>query len=185
MCLSENFNPRPPRGGRLIHIVTDTQAETFQSTPPARGATLLRFRIAFSPFYFNPRPPRGGRPSVSGSYPSIGHQISIHAPREGGDRPFAPHNASDEAFQSTPPARGATDFENINNIPQNQFQSTPPARGATPWTEPSGFRTAFQSTPPARGATTVAYGRGRMVVNFNPRPPRGGRHKDITYKCTP
>ena len=35
-------------------------------------------------------------------------EISIHAPREGGDI-FSPSGTSSWAFQSTPPARGATD----------------------------------------------------------------------------
>ena len=56
-----NFNPRPPRGGRLqdVHAVRSLKN-------------------------FNPRPPRGGRRFVrivSLSLPII----SIHAPREGGD----------------------------------------------------------------------------------------------------
>ena len=34
--------------------------------------------------------------------------ISIHAPREGGDHSSAPVTAMPDLFQSTPPARGAT-----------------------------------------------------------------------------
>ena len=78
------FNPRPPRGGRRDWIILSTSACLFQSTPPARGATL-RCPKAFS-----------------------NRQISIHAPREGGD----PHAIASYfgylVFQSTPPARGAT-----------------------------------------------------------------------------
>ena len=58
--------------------------------------------------------------------------ISIHAPREGGDR---------EVFF-------------MSNI-DKQFQSTPPARGATPREDTADDILAFQSTPPARGATSV------------------------------
>ena len=103
-----NFNPRPPRGGRprqleavckRCHISIHAPREggddrcaasshpgrKFQSTPPARGATML-FTCC---------------DEVIGT-------ISIHAPREGGDgiriRPFKPR----VKFQSTPPARGAT-----------------------------------------------------------------------------
>ena len=36
-----NFNPRPPRGGRLAVSSTSSRRWwIFQSTPPARGATL-------------------------------------------------------------------------------------------------------------------------------------------------
>ena len=81
-----DFNPRPPRGGRLqqrvcykdgslisIHAPREggdtTEAKIFhaaplfQSTPPARGATFLWLCACCVAAYFNPRPPRGGRPS--------------------------------------------------------------------------------------------------------------------------
>ena len=35
----QNFNPRPPRGGRPEDQLTKANAQLFQSTPPARGAT--------------------------------------------------------------------------------------------------------------------------------------------------
>ena len=56
-----NFNPRPPRGGRRQFLTMTMAFKIFQSTPPARGATRrcgVTVDIA---------------------------QISIHAPREGGD----------------------------------------------------------------------------------------------------
>ena len=58
--------------------------DIFQSTPPARGATHTY----------------SGQNRIA--------NISIHAPREGGDHrsPFAPQ--ANRLFQSTPPARGAT-----------------------------------------------------------------------------
>ena len=80
-------------------------------------------------------------------------EISIHAPREGGDSLFFVSLLSARIFQSTPPARGATHhllvYGELNLIsihaPREggrhhfrrggksggEFQSTPPARGAT------------------------------------------------------
>ena len=58
---------------------------TFQSTPPARGATWDSPGTKSSPLYFNPRPPRGGRLHLSALIRSAYWEISIHAPREGGD----------------------------------------------------------------------------------------------------
>ena len=78
-----HFNPRPPRGGRLsgphpelpayaisIHAPreggdmtynrTADFTVTFQSTPPARGATSAGWICCSTRYYFNPRPPRGG-----------------------------------------------------------------------------------------------------------------------------
>ena len=34
-----HFNPRPPRGGRLLNDTISHRHFAFQSTPPARGAT--------------------------------------------------------------------------------------------------------------------------------------------------
>ena len=58
---AEDFNPRPPRGGRQLEEVKPQEPEDF-----------------------NPRPPRGGR-RHSNTYPFFRFCISIHAPREGGD----------------------------------------------------------------------------------------------------
>ena len=67
-CKIANFNPRPPRGGRHRLLAMQNDRQVFQSTPPARGATILFRQLAC----FN--------------------IISIHAPREGGDQ-LTPFNA--------------------------------------------------------------------------------------------
>ena len=77
-----NFNPRPPRGGRLRKTAHNIADMRFQSTPPARGATLC----------------------FCAGVPSL--MISIHAPREGGDflvlhRPWLPND-----FNPRPPRGG-------------------------------------------------------------------------------
>ena len=107
-----NFNPRPPRGGRPWAALQGKAKVEFQSTPPARGATLPPMReVFFMEFqstppargatcedmreqlvarpHFNPRPPRGGRPLGMFWMWNKERDISIHAPREGGDRGFA------------------------------------------------------------------------------------------------
>ena len=78
------FNPRPPRGGRLCDIELCKLIFRFQSTPPARGATCpLGIEFLFI-LNFNPRPPRGGRHDEDDDEDDD-WEISIHAPREGGD----------------------------------------------------------------------------------------------------
>ena len=57
---------------------------SFQSTPPARGATAFAYVV------------------------NTDNAISIHAPREGGDDQGREHCQLSSQFQSTPPARGAT-----------------------------------------------------------------------------
>ena len=61
---------------------------------------------------------------------SVFQAISIHAPREGGDRPPSTALLRIGGFQSTPPARGAT-TKTLKTRKELIFQSTPPARGAT------------------------------------------------------
>ena len=128
--LLNNFNPRPPRGGRLITAAPPMQPITisihapreggdgkrkpcycgkvlFQSTPPARGATYLPVLDGFhAPLFQSTPPARGATDGATQAAQFIG--ISIHAPREGGDDRTCPSPARPRRFQSTPPARGAT-----------------------------------------------------------------------------
>ena len=93
--LTNYFNPRPPRGGRLAAAVRAISTGLFQSTPPARGATRCwhwGFRYGY---HFNPRPPRGGRHEQHKAEMDK-FSISIHAPREGGDIVLAPIALPDE-----------------------------------------------------------------------------------------
>ena len=148
---SNDFYPRPPRGGRRCIRLNDDAGNAFLSTPSARRATHIFHaggqagKISIhalreegdSPHrrprrpapYFYPRPPRGGRLDAVG-VGGLGQLISIHALREEGDvHRLVLH-------------RGA-----------GEFLSTPSARRAT----------TRSATIPARS------------TNFYPRPPRGGR----------
>src|SRR5947209_6152753 len=100
----------------------------FQSTRPARGATVavpdkdMRHRC------FNPRAPRGARPYILAM------------------RKF-------EEFQSTRPARGATDVRGQRHRPDGVSIHAPRAGRDTVPLLPDGRNKLFQSTRPARGAT--------------------------------
>ena len=99
--------------------------------------------------------------------------ISIHAPREGGDRRGGAgrhHHPCD--FNPRPPRGGRHKLvEGV--IPTGQFQSTPPARGATPSFPLRDGRLIFQSTPPARGAT-LQLPVGQWCVRISIHAPREG-----------
>ena len=150
---TDNFYPRPPRGGR--HIDTSRLPQTytisihalreegdpgigakyfydhiFLSTPSARRATHQRRKSIRATGNFYPRPPRGGRHSPT-RLSVMRYIISIHALREEGDRYLYRFIADFGVFLSTPSARRAT----------------------------------YTDTP-----LIVA------AVDFYPRPPRGGRH---------
>ena len=145
----------------------------FQSTPPARGATPID------------------------GYDPVRSDISIHAPREGGDpiaavsfgcrRYFNPRPPRGGrllrracyhisiGFQSTPPARGATAGSPVQ-LPDLVFQSTPPARGATEHRRQitNGIGISIHA-PREGGDTTIPPKKYGPHTYFNPRPPRGGR----------
>ena len=145
----------------------------FLSTPSARRATQSGKTCTCVPSNFYPRPPRGGRHA----------HISIPAP-------FA-------QFLSTPSARRATAFP-VHAHSLHTFLSTPSARRATnpPYKYALEF-VVFLSTPSARRATPPipslemfkqisihalreegdmpTFTALRWILNFYPRPPRGGR----------
>ena len=123
------FYPRPPRGGRREHPESFEQPVCisihalreegdfdlskismmdmiFLSTPSARRATFLKYRLIHQLYHFYPRPPRGGRRTLAvanlavhiflstpsarratgkPTRPAASADISIHALREEGD----------------------------------------------------------------------------------------------------
>ena len=122
-----HFNPRPPRGGRLKLDTDKPISQVFQSTPPARGATVgthfirpIKGISIHAPreggddraavlcgrqLHFNPRPPRGGRLFA----PVVAYRrnaISIHAPREGGDTASRGRCSRSGNFNPRPPRGG-------------------------------------------------------------------------------
>ena len=103
---SSNFNPRSPRGERLMVDPSTVTKALFQPTLPSRGATRVRTYWALIASNFNPRSPRGERPRATyisklefqfqPTLPSRGAtilawydiniaQISTHAPLAGSD----------------------------------------------------------------------------------------------------
>ena len=85
-------------------------------------------------------------------------------------------------FQSTLPARGATEMK-LPNSSADLFQSTLPARGATRKRGSSAAASTFQSTLPARGATT-----GRRTIQPGERisihAPRTGSDTERNTQLT-
>ena len=79
-----NFNPRSPRGLRLITKFLPGSPKIFQSTQPKRAATNRRIVKCVVKSYFNPRSPRGLRRRIQGGIAAI-VIISIHAAQEGCD----------------------------------------------------------------------------------------------------
>ena len=103
-------------------------SRSFQSTPPARAATLS-FAISGSMVAFQSTPPARAATSVAAPG-SVRIEVSIHAAREGGDLAVATGRL--EAQVSIHAAReGGDSTYGFSGARFNAFQSTPPARAAT------------------------------------------------------
>jgi len=171
-----HFNPRPPCGGRLAQARLIQELEVFQSTPPVWGATL---RLPDLP----------ARPD-----------ISIHAPRVGGDningvmavlqRHFNPRppcggrhfnmegSSWQEHFNPRPPCGGRLDRDAIPEAMEN-FNPRPPCGGRLSPKQIDFVRQGFQSTPPVWGATHafVSAGCSAGISIHAPRVGGDGRSK--------
>ena len=179
--LPNNFYPRPPRGGRRRGCGGLPLLCIFLSTPSARRAT-------------------GGL-----AFAAINDKISIHALREEGDALSFVRFPSWPNFYPRPP-RGGRRKRLERHLRASKFLSTPSARRATYRLARLAKFDEFLSTPSARRATdniavfletlrisihalreegdVLAAVSGLDVLDFYPRPPRGGRPPGVR-NCSP
>ena len=151
--MTGDFNPRPPRGGRRAATLDLLTCETFQSTPPARGATeWILFQVHFAR-HFNPHPREGG--DAPAGVDTYGQPISIHAPREGGD---VHDNASCYAYLISihAPREGGDPMTRAQDITVLKISIHAPREGG----DPENIHELYS------------------LSDFNPRPREGG---DCTY----
>ena len=150
----ENFNPRPPWGGRhggYKHFACDKVV--FQSTPSVGRATIL-----------------------TAAKNQLG-KISIHALRGEGDGLYTVKYQSAKNFNPRPPWGGRRITADMIQCAKLHFNPRPPWGGRPAVAEPIRIGTII-SIHALRGegdsATTE-----RMLTdtNFNPRPPWGGRRR--------
>ena len=106
--------------------------------------------------------------------------ISIHAPREGGDRRKHTTMCCGVIFQSTPPARGAT--TEVSAMGSLLAISIHAPREGGDYVFAPGLPSFSDFNPrPPRGGRRPRRRKGLKLRNFNPRPPRGGRPDGETY----
>ena len=157
MPFRKNFNPRPPRGGRL-------------GTIGSIAGTID----------FNPRPPRGGRQgALDGTEVDI--TISIHALREEGDQKFLKRLRKAYDFNPRPP-RGGRHYKAVFfKAFRENFNPRPP-RGGRRGHADNSLRVNTISIHALREEGDSIRLRAQLVLKyFNPRPPRGGRR--YTMHC--
>ena len=142
--------------GATLYITVRRTKEIFQSTPPVRGATKLR----------------------RGYYCT--YEISIHAPRAGGDLALNIFSQERMAFQSTPPVRGATGIPDGVMQHVHDFNPRPPCGGRPDMLVDIPTKDNISIHAPRAGGDRC-HGKpcASGLDNFNPRPPCGGRHGNI------
>ena len=194
MLTRVSFNPRAPRGARLALAYLVSQEAEVSIHAPRAGRDAPRNRASAGRAGFNPRAPRGARLRQGRCQSSLGC-FNPRAPR-GARRDFAQPALPIYEFQSTRPARGATQAE-ARSAPIERVSIHAPRAGrdekiskrASPTTSfnpraPRGARQyrerfatlpcEFQSTRPARGATAYCQFRiGHRLVSIH--APRAGR----------
>ena len=171
-----NFNPRSPRGERRRISHNRCGRFRFQSTLPARGATLPQLWGA-NDGGISIHAPREGSDAV---VILVFHHllISIHAPREGSDAVQAP-SARIRQISIHAPREGSDGV--CESIRKNirLFQSTLPARGATIDSTTGVRLSSISIHAPREGSDTFRSSMRSGAVDFNPRSPRGER-RDIS-----
>ena len=153
-----DFNPRSPHGERHAQFLHLRFLFAFQSTLPARGATLLLFI----------------RPMRIGEFQST-------LPARGATNSALQLRGNLRIFQSTLPARGATSDVKTYTSFASRFQSTLPARGATIVAVGcTSRRRHFNPRSPHGERRSLASGDFACHQYFNPRSPHGERLQSAT-----
>ena len=168
-----NFYPRPPRGGRPSCASTKYWPLQFLSTPSARRATapVILFFVVFW-ISIHALREEGDEPA---RHIGFCGKISIHALREEGDGLQPRDGADGHDFYPRPPRGGRLTRASWYSF-RPQFLSTPSARRAT----------LQDAQGPLKGGISIHALREegdfavidvlhKKVLDFYPRPPRGGR----------
>ena len=124
------FNPRPPCGGRLAPPPFPWSLLGFQSTSPVWGATVRRGRGELSGNISIHAPRVGGDPTAAIAPPGRWCDFNPRPPCGGRHHPLA-EVGEDSDFNPRPPCGGRHPHSGINNAVYELFQSTPPVWGAT------------------------------------------------------
>ena len=191
------FNPRPPCGGRHMLRPVMPESRSFQSAPSLRRATenvcVWCISYAFQ-----------SAPSLRRATPVLAHTairqiISIRALLAEGDGRGKTASFASSNFNPRPPC-GGRQFSDADLSLAQQFQSAPSLRRATEreilaedvlgisiralLAEGDSVMTRrrtpfinFNPRPPCGGRPATTRPISRPTRNFNPRPPCGGRRR--------
>ena len=150
---SPHISIHAPRTGSDAHARCPcSRQRAFQSTLPARGATTLTERIgALAQLFQSTLPARGATGLRKSQRRDI--IISIHAPRTGSDEHLSGVRAGRRDFNPRSP-HGERPYGDLEKYSDNPFQSTLPARGATSFSSKSNCSRQISIHAPRTGSDT-------------------------------
>ena len=152
--------------------------QPFQSTLPARGATLQRQHIAAGIPHFNPRSPHGERP-CSARRCGLLRPISIHAPRTGSDGICIVFSFRQYGRISIhAPRTGSDERENTTWEDEDISIHAPRTGSDSRRRQNEKHDREISIHAPRTGSDLGARRHGRRQNYFNPRSPHGERHWD-------
>ena len=177
-----HFYPRPPRGGRRLTHIGGHQALNISIHALREEGDVNPFDLRHGLLNFYPRPPRGGRPTTSPPTTTC-LMISIHALREEGDVRSGEHLCWVLQFLSTPSARRATRRMLHEGCHTGiSIHALREEGDLVPFCRLSGVPISIHALR-EEGDSLVAICVSSFLY-FYPRPPRGGRHKQLGASLT-
>ena len=171
--LADNFNPRPPSGGRQGGGTAERPLGNFNPRPPS-GGRPAGTRAARPPADFNPRPPSGGRRRCIRQClcPSVQH---FNPRPPSGGRPRMDEKEDNATyFNPRPPSGGRRAGCRPEDCHPHISIHVPRAGDDTVWPSPLGEAQISIHVPRAGDDFFVKLLSYRQTY-FNPRPPSGGR----------
>ena len=167
------FQSTLPARGATQSSTFITHLSAFQSTLPARGATRFSMLADTTFKHFNPRSPHGERQNSSGSY-TAGLHFNPRSPHGERQQTVWKHSDIRRNFNPRSP-HGERPRQYIAILAECAFQSTLPARGATNQRRAARGREYISIHAPRTGSDYNRSTADAVVDYFNPRSPHGER----------
>ena len=164
----------PVRGTTLVAPEETDAAATFQSSSPVRGTTCFATPGMDGPQYFNPRAPYGARHTAAHGVEKVIFNFNPRAPY-GARQAIRGYIVRALAFQSSCPVRGTTGRAGAVLL-LDLISILVPRTGHDRSAEDADMALdKFQSSCPVRGTTMMQRPPTPSIANFNPRAPYGAR----------
>ena len=170
-CQTLHFNPHSPRGERHQVQQAYGRRKAFQSTLPARGATLAKQRGVYKGRFQSTLPARGA--TFAPCSKNISLAISIHTPREGSDN--RPRERLFRLPISIHTPREGSDRTAANSNGAGYISIHTPREGSDAKFRYAHYITFDFNPHSPRGERRPMAAVMPKIVNFNPHSPRGER----------